>query len=340
MLDFPRIHSEKDDRILRFRKRLAAAYISDDQSIVLTFAPYTVLLLGSPPVGDFGRADFYRDLQLLAEELRGEMNAAAGDPVRSLRDIPVSFRTARSLLEHSFFYDKGRLLTTDTPASYQTAASGQIDAILPDGEEVAFRIYYLVDVGHAGAIRSLLDGVAAQMVAGGKEEGEIRERFFYLASETVRKIPARLWSESGYPGDPSQFLTGIYNQRCIQDLVGYVAGVMERLALSANYSSRDNEIKRMLEFVDRHYDENLRLETLAGLFNYSSSYLGQLFKNQTGEYFNAYLDKIRIHKAKELLASGMKVYEVAEKVGYSNVNYFHGKFKKIEGRSPSAYQKK
>ncbi|GJM68636.1 hypothetical protein HMSSN036_08520 [Paenibacillus macerans] len=99
-------------------------------------------------------------------------------------------------------------------------------------------------------------------------------------------------------------------------------------------------MKRMLDFIDRHHHENLRLEMLAGLFNYSRSYLGQLFKNYTGEYFNAYLDRVRIEKAKELLAQGMKVYEVAEKVGYSNVNYFHNKFKKIAGQSPSSYQKK
>lgn len=340
LIGFSGLHPEEDDRIRSFRDRLSAAYASDGKGVVLYFAPFTVLVLGKPPVGDFARADLYRELHMLSGEIRGEMDAAAGDTVMALERLPDSFRTARSLLEHRFFYDKGRLLTPETPDSYRTTVSNLLDAPLPDGEGLAFRLYYLVDVGHAEAIQSFLDGVAAQMVAEGKSETEIRERFFYLANETIRKMDQRLWTESGYPGEPTQFLAGIYNQRCIRDLVGYIVAVMEKLARCSDYSNRDNELKRMLDFIDRNYNENLKLEMLSELFNYSRSYLGQLFKNHTGEYFNAYLDKVRIAKAKELLARGMKVYEVAEKVGYSNVNYFHGKFKKIDGHSPSAYQKK
>ncbi|MNG23684.1 HTH-type transcriptional regulator YesS [compost metagenome] len=80
----------------------------------------------------------------------------------------------------------------------------------------------------------------------------------------------------------------------------------------------------------------MKLETLADLFNYNSSYLGKLFKTHTGDHFNTYLDKVRIEKAKELLAQGLKVHQVAEKVGYGSVDYFHTKLKEYEGRSPSA----
>ncbi|GJM71250.1 hypothetical protein HMSSN036_34660 [Paenibacillus macerans] len=110
--------------------------------------------------------------------------------------------------------------------------------------------------------------------------------------------------------------------------------------MSADDPDQDQEIKRLLDFIHRHYHENLRLEMMAGLFNYSSAYLGQLFKKKTGEYFNAYLDKVRIQKAKELLARGMKVYEAAERVGYANANNFYEKFKKLEGRCPSEYRHK
>jgi two-component system response regulator YesN len=59
-----------------------------------------------------------------------------------------------------------------------------------------------------------------------------------------------------------------------------------------------------------------------------------------GDNFNNYLDKIRITEAKRLLEEGeYKVYEVAEKVGYTNINYFHNKFKKYVGVSPLNYKK-
>jgi len=336
LLGFPGIRSEEDDRIGRFRERLNKTYASDGRSVVLTFASYIVLLLGSLPAGDFERARFYRETHLLAEELRGEMTAAAGEPVYALRDIPESFQSARALLDRSFFYDRGRLLTPEAPISYASIDTG---GDLSDRKELAFRLSFSVDVGHAEMIQSLLDDAAARKVGEGAGEAEIREHFFYLANEVARKVPPRLWAEAGEAGGPTPFLSGISGQRTIRELVGYVTGMLEKLAHCADYTSRDNEIRRMLDYIDRHYNENLKLETLSEVFNYSSSYLGQLFKSETGEYFNSYLDRVRIEKAKQLLAQGLKVYKVAEKVGYSNVNYFHHKFKKLAGQSPSSYQK-
>lgn len=104
-------------------------------------------------------------------------------------------------------------------------------------------------------------------------------------------------------------------------------------------SGRGNEIKKITEIINRRYNENLKLETLSELFCYNSAYLGKMFKNTTGEYFNTYVDKVRIEKAKEFLTQGMKVYEVAEKVGYMNPDYFNAKFRKYVGISPTSYRK-
>lgn len=98
-------------------------------------------------------------------------------------------------------------------------------------------------------------------------------------------------------------------------------------------------MKRLLDLIHRHYNENLKLETLADVFTYSSAYLGKLFKNSTGLSFNSYLDKVRIEKAKELLDQGWKIHQAASEVGFSDVDYFREKFKKVEGISPSVYRR-
>ncbi|MNL71268.1 HTH-type transcriptional regulator YesS [compost metagenome] len=99
-------------------------------------------------------------------------------------------------------------------------------------------------------------------------------------------------------------------------------------------------MKRMLDLIHRHYPENLKLETLADVFTYSSAYLGRLFKSSTGLSFNSYLDNVRIGKAKELLDQGCKIHQAASEAGFSDVDYFREKFKKIEGISPSEYRRK
>ncbi|MBD2846456.1 helix-turn-helix domain-containing protein [Paenibacillus sp. IB182496] len=98
-------------------------------------------------------------------------------------------------------------------------------------------------------------------------------------------------------------------------------------------------IARVKARIEREYRDNLRLETLAADFHYSSSHLGRLFRKETGDYFNTYLDKVRIEQAKRLLKHGWKVYEVAERVGYPNVDYFHGKFRKYVGIPPGEFRK-
>ena len=59
-----------------------------------------------------------------------------------------------------------------------------------------------------------------------------------------------------------------------------------------------------------------------------------------GQNFNSYVDQVRIEHSKELLlTTDLKVYTIAEKVGYRNVDYFHIKFKKNTGKSPAEFRR-
>ena len=109
---------------------------------------------------------------------------------------------------------------------------------------------------------------------------------------------------------------------------------------SVGYSSGENVLDEVLHYIQHNYQENLKLEIIASLFGYNSSYLGRLFTKKLNVNFNTYLDQIRVEKAKELLHNrSLKVYEIAKMVGYHNVDYFHRKFKKQEGTSPAEYRK-
>lgn len=109
---------------------------------------------------------------------------------------------------------------------------------------------------------------------------------------------------------------------------------------SVGYSSGENVMDEVLYYIHHNYRENLKLENIAPLFGYSSSYLGKVFNKKLGVNFNSYVDQVRIDEAKKLLEQDtLKVYEIAEQVGYSNVDYFHKKFKKYVGTSPAEYRK-
>lgn len=97
-----------------------------------------------------------------------------------------------------------------------------------------------------------------------------------------------------------------------------------------------NAVDRTLAYIVAHYHEALTLKQVAHICAINTSYLGQIFKKETGESFTNYVNKYRIEKAKELLShSSLRVYEIAEKVGFTDYHYFLRIFKKITGVIPT-----
>ncbi|WP_165822645.1 response regulator transcription factor [Paenibacillus montanisoli] len=92
----------------------------------------------------------------------------------------------------------------------------------------------------------------------------------------------------------------------------------------------------------RYADPEFKLEELLSQLNMSVTHFYNLFKQETGKSFIAYLIECRIEKAKELLArsNGCKTYEIGEQVGYPDYPHFTKLFKKVVGVTPSEYKKR
>ncbi|WP_019638910.1 response regulator transcription factor [Paenibacillus fonticola] len=341
LVEFRGEASKSEAEIHRFREQLADVFNRQKRGVVLDTAAYIALLLKNPLEREQEKAELYKELQQhLSGELRPYITVAAGGKVKQLLEIRQSYTAAQSLLEKSFFYGEGAILCPDTTTANLSHMKIPERCDLPDVQEWGFRLFYLIDVGDGGNLEPLLKNAAQIYMNKGCSEQEVKKAFFQMINEVMRRIPEKTWNEANLASSPAQFLSSIYGHRTLARLIEDVLSVLEKLSIVSGSSGQHSEIKKMLDFIDRHFAENLKLETLARMFNYSSAYLGQVFKNKTGEYFNTYLDKVRIQKAKEWLAQGDKVYEAAEKAGFSSVNYFYSKFKKYDGKSPSDYQKK
>lgn len=100
----------------------------------------------------------------------------------------------------------------------------------------------------------------------------------------------------------------------------------------------DLPLERMI--FERLGDSTLSLTSLAEELGFSPNYLSSLIKKQIGMSFQDYVMMSRMQQAKVLLLStSMKVYEVAEAVGMTDVNYFSVRFKQVVGVTPKQYQK-
>ncbi|MWV44432.1 AraC family transcriptional regulator [Paenibacillus sp. HJL G12] len=106
-------------------------------------------------------------------------------------------------------------------------------------------------------------------------------------------------------------------------------------------NDKSQALERAKTFMEEHYSEDLTVEQLAGIADFSSSYFAEIFKRTYGCSVVDYLAQIRMNKAKQLmLGSDVLLKEIAHLVGYKDEFYFSRKFKKEFGLSPSAYMKK
>jgi two-component system response regulator YesN len=97
-------------------------------------------------------------------------------------------------------------------------------------------------------------------------------------------------------------------------------------------------ILRAKQYINQHYQENIKLEEVAEHLAMSPSYFSRYFSKATGQSFTEYVTDIRIKIAKELLRSAQyRVNEVSDMVGYDS-HYFSRIFKKATGLSPLEYK--
>lgn len=99
------------------------------------------------------------------------------------------------------------------------------------------------------------------------------------------------------------------------------------------------QIRNAREYIEQHYSEKISLSSLADNIGFSSEYFSRLFRKETGINFVTYLNNIRMKHAIELLeTTDMKVYEIADNVGFTTLSYFSTAFKKKFGQNPYEYQ--
>ena len=106
---------------------------------------------------------------------------------------------------------------------------------------------------------------------------------------------------------------------------------------SGNNERLKREVREALEYIAGHLgDRELLLSKVAAHVGMSKTYFSRLFKESMGETFVNYVTGLRMECARRLyLETDMKVYEIAELVGYSDWHYFYSLYRKTFGHSLS-----
>ncbi|MEK4476244.1 helix-turn-helix domain-containing protein [Paenibacillus sp. FSL R7-0048] len=104
--------------------------------------------------------------------------------------------------------------------------------------------------------------------------------------------------------------------------------------------SKKDIITEIKQYVADNFNNNISLADLSNRFYLNLNYLSQLFKEKTGQNYLEYLTQVRMERTKELLTeTDLKIYEIAQMVGYSDPTHFSKVFERAAGCKPTEYRK-
>ncbi|WP_419886672.1 response regulator transcription factor [Paenibacillus sp. B-A-8] len=320
------------------KARLAKSFEEHDWGIVFLLDSYLGVLLQPSFQKELVHKLMVQHIRQVVNEHELECIITAGDMVNTLEDIPVSYQTALARMKEHFFYDELGMIGPDSMKIKNglTVSPEEIENKL---ESVVERMFFSMDTGTNALLFTLILEAGELMISADYSEMAVKSRYVRIVTYLLNKLSLQYKELSPLHSNMDELIEQIYKQTSLPQLQSYISTLLEYYAKGITRDDMEVFLKRMLDLIHRHYNKNLKLDTLADVFSYSSAYLGKLFKNSTGYSFNSYLDKVRMEKAKELLTKGYKIQQVANEVGFSDVDYFREKFKKFEGVSPSDYRR-
>lgn len=275
-------------------------------------------------------------LQTARERSKPTIAVIAGytEDFRPMHDV---YKDLSEVLEKSFYTNTYSVLSSTERAFYADAAGF---AIFPDMER--FRQLILTD--DLSSIDGTLDTITQRCTERRIRPDEVKKaavQFMVSAVEFFNQYGFRLtdlYETASVPYSDILSAQSIWDIRAV--FVYFFENFRKKL-LERGHISSNKDIRRILNIIDERYSEELTLKDLAAEVNISYNYLVTMFRREIGMGFGDYLTQKRLRTAKALLKNTeLKVYEIAERVGYKDASYFSQQFRKSEGETPYDYRQK
>ncbi len=307
------------------------ADILPENSDFINLNPSQNLLLFSGPRH---RMEWYHDqAKMLAGHIkkRCKMNCyiAISSPFDTPEAIARAYAEAERHLEERFFFANRQLYGEDASDKKQPPDESNDDALL---KQIAADIQFKDSFSLRQNVTLLLDHHKNRT-----QYSLIYIRF--LCTSLLRLLLDGLGQNSGNVFDT--LAECIYSFRQFSEIEAIIRNLLDELAshLDSEQQSPKHAIQLVKQYVYQHYGEDLGLELLAEKVYLTPRYLSTMFSRETGCGINKFIKNVRMEKTRELLLNtNMKISDICQAVGYSNVSYFCKSFLEEYGLTPEKFR--
>ncbi|GIP31581.1 helix-turn-helix domain-containing protein [Paenibacillus sp. J2TS4] len=265
------------------------------------------------------------------------MTIGVGEPVYTLEQLHISFKQAMEAVDGKMFIGKGKLIM------YEEASREpeMIDARTLDNRmEALFNAlteYELVLI--YDEIEKLLESVSML-----RSKFTVHNLAMFIIWKLDQQLKAREENLFDILGMELHNLNILLQFETINDIRSWLVRKTFEISeyLRSKSSSKNNKlIREMMQMMKDRMHDNITLKDVAQQFSFSPNYLGYMFKEETGKSFSEVLIQLRMERARDLLKEpSMKIYEIANQVGYRYLPYFSRQFKEAYGMTPMEYRKR
>lgn len=303
------------------------------ETIIVESTEY-LLLIGSIMIQQFYRLIEHYQFGTQINSPLNAMFIIYGRPVLDIAALSLSFHDVKVLSQRKFYCQPSLHIL-----SYQNLPEQNTKPLeISIQKEMASQITHAIFAHNRNMVVDYLQELENELMYCSASETEIKQAMIDIFFQIKQDLLCHdIKTASSLPSNKS-IMDTINEKKYLYEIIQYIS---EKINVCMNSDFTD-VIDNVLYYIDHNFsNSNIRLESLAPLFGYSSSYLGKMFSQKVGENFNTYLDHVRVEQAVKLLEKKeCHVYEISEKVGYTDVNYFYKKFKKYTGLTPTEYRTK
>ncbi len=268
--------------------------------------------------------------------LKLTVTAGSGTACHSPSLLSHSFNDALQALDYRLILGNNRVIWIEDVES-------RVGRMLAYDELTQQSLIRTIKLGTLQELKEVMDELF-----GGLDAAQVSTQEYQIFLLEIITTILRVAKESGsemndYPGLGFTSLSEIHKFNNMGEAKEWIIGVCSRLMDSIameRQSSYKQLIDQAKDYIRSHYEESdISIGRVCQHLHISTGYFSSIFKKEMKMTFVSYLLQIRLEAAKELLRSTeLKAFEIAERIGFADPNYFSFCFRKKYGQSPKEYK--